>query len=312
LGVLSPTSEAAPHVGTPPEKVATFFKLYAWPFSNLLSLVERLGDFERFVPGKLLNFPDAEHSWLRHASAWIEAHPAAIVIFDVVFAVFVVTPTLVLAIAAWRGRVRWSAAYGALGLAAFVFCMLGATATARADQTTVAGRYLDHVALAGYVSIVACGLLVVSLPAWRKWAAIWGGVLAAGYGATMVAATAQMSRRRPEAYRQTLQRYFETRDPAVMRVDNAFKNFITGSDPTAFLAQLDAPDMQPIIPPTIAKPDQPLPWPGKVARRFGQIGAWIAIFAAGAAAWVVATERRRTSRLGSAAPLPAPIRLGGV
>src|SRR5204862_3792933 len=127
-------------------------------------IVERLPESERYIPAKLLRFPSAEQSWLMQLAEWMRRHPAAALAFNAACALLVVAPTVAVVLLLLRRRFTFAQVSGPLGLSGFAFLMIAATAVARANQITVAPRYLDHVALAGFASLVCCFFLAASYP----------------------------------------------------------------------------------------------------------------------------------------------------
>jgi hypothetical protein len=305
LGLASPTNDRPPHTGTPVEKAATLARIYAWPHSNLLSIVERLPESERYIPARLLRFPSAEQSWLLQLADWMHRHPAAVVAFNVVCAAFIVAPTVAVALLLLRRRFTITQVSGPLGLGVFAFLMIAATAVARANQVTVAPRYLDHVALAGFVSLVCCFILGVADSRHRRWLAAWGIIMGCGYAATMVVTLAQISRRPSQHSLEVLQRYFATtpHNHAAMTENGAFRGFIVSDDPTQFMSELDEPGMERVLPRSVIAPTSPLGPAAMVARQVAKAGPAI-VLAAIIAATFIARGSRRPKR-GPAGAIPA-------
>jgi hypothetical protein len=296
VGLMSPTRERPPHTGTPAEKAATLFRVYAWPYSNLLSIVERLPETERYIPGKVLRFPSAERSWLLRAADQLHQHPAAVVAFNFACALLVAAPLLVVAWEVYRRRVPWSIAIGPLALSGFAFLMIAATAVARANQVTVAPRYLDHVALAGFSSLVCCFILAARNPRRRRWVAAWGGIMGIAYAATMVITLAQMSRGTSQQSLEILQRYFATtpHNHAALLEGDAFRRFVVSDDPTQFMAELDEVGLDRVLPRSVTAPGAPLGRAAAIVTPLAKAGPVVVMAAVLAGIWVVRSSRRRS------------------
>lgn len=311
LGLASPTKEHPPHTGTPIEKAATLARIYAWPHSNLLSIVERLPESERYIPARLLRFPSAEQSWLLRLADGMHRHPAAVVAFNAMCAAFILAPTVAIAWLLLRRRLTLAQVSGPLGLAGFAFLMIAATAVARANQITVAPRYLDHVALAGFASLVCCFILRCVDPRHRRWLVAWAVVMGCGYAATMVVTLAQMSRRAPHQSLEVLQRYFATtpHNHAAMTENGAFRGFIVSDDPTQFMSELDEPGMERVLPRSITAPNSAPGPAAAIASRIAQAGPGIVLAAIVAGALIGCRSRSR-KQLGAAGAIPAPKSIG--
>ncbi len=297
VGLASPTSEAAPHVGTMADKAKMLLRLYAWPHSNLGSIIERLPETEHYVPGPLLRIPNAEHSYILRAAEVLHRHPGLVVLFHFACALVVAAPTLLLLIALARRRVSISVATGTLGLAGFAFLMIVATAIARANQVTIGPRFLDHVALAGFGSFAA-GLLLVgqNRSRWR-WFALWLAFMGSGYVATMAVTMIQLSRRAPAQALTVLQQYYHTQphDHAAMTAGEQFRRFIVSDDPTQFMSELDTPGLERVLPIEVVNPTAV---PGSVARfafSIGKAGGLIALIGFISMGWVAFRTRRRSA-----------------
>lgn len=297
LGLASPTNDRPPHTGTPVEKAATLARIYAWPHSNLLSIVERLPESERYIPARLLRFPSTEQSWLLQLANGMHRHPAAALTFNIACAALILAPTVGVALLLLRRRLTLAQVSGPLGLAGFAFLMIAATAVARANQITVAPRYLDHVALAGFASLVCCFILRALDPRHRRWLAAWGIIMGLGYAATMVVTLAQMSRRAPQRSLDILQRYYATtpHNHAAMTENGAFRGFIVSDDPTQFMSELDEPGMERVVPRAVTAPDAPPGRAAAIATQVAKTGPAI-VFAAILAAIFVARGAQRRER----------------
>jgi hypothetical protein len=295
IGLASPTNERPPHTGTIAEKAATLMRVSAWPHSNLLSIVERLPETERYVPAKLLRFPSAEGSWLLRAADQMHRHPGVVVAFNFACALLVFGPLIVVGWAVARRRVSLASAIGPLGLGGFAFLMIVATAIARTNQVTVAPRYLDHVALAGFSSLVCCFILLARIPRIRRWVTAWGGIMGVAYAATMVITIAQMSRGTAQQSLEILQRYYATtpHNHAAMLEGHAFRRFIMSDDPTQFMAELDEAGLDRVMPRSMTAPGAPLGRAAALASRVANAGPALALLSAIAAVIIVRSARRR-------------------
>jgi hypothetical protein len=302
-GISLHTGMAAPHVGTAGDKAATFVRLMAWPFSNLIGTVERLPEVARQVPAALLQFPTAENSWLWNLSQWLREQPRAALLLNGVIAALLVAPTLTALVVAWRKRERHLALSGMALVMAFAFLMVAATAQARAGQVVIATRFLDHVAIAGFCAVVSCFYLLAHRPQLRRWLCAWGVVLALGYVSAIFTTFGQLKRLYPAECLSLVQRYYATHDVAVLTKDNAFQRLVYETDVRAFLVLIDAPQMQPILPRSITAPNERPNLAAYGAVLFAQSGLWIAVSACGIGAWIVVLATRNQVRV---CPLPAP------
>jgi hypothetical protein len=195
-------------------------------------------------------------------------------------------------------------ALGPLGIGVFVALMLVATAIARTAAPTIAIRFLDHVMLAGFISIAAAFILVAQNRRWLPWVALWGLVLGFGYLATVGATLSQMvNRRQPQVGLEILQHYYATNDPAVMRENDAFKLFIVGDDPTEFIGQLQDPGLRAVLPRAITAPGTGRGLAASVASAVARWGLAIAFVAACGA--ILTILRCQPKRFVSAVMLPA-------
>lgn len=292
-GASLPEGDAASRAGTMGEKVGALAKLYAWPFSNLLSAIERLPEESHLIPGKILNFPSAENSWMLGIAGLIDRHPGLLVLVHLGIALFILTPMLVVVVLMGRKRLSLTLTKGVLNISVFAGLMIAATALARSAGATIAMRFLDHVMLAGFISIVAAVMLVVYDRRWRPWLAMWGAVLGLGYVATMGATLSQMVNRRvPAASLEVLQRYYVANDHAVMRENNNFALFIVSPDPTEFMGMLDDPALRPVLPRAVTAPGTGQGWAAELASTVAAWGGWIAGLAAMSALWFAWRARR--------------------
>ncbi|HVU34832.1 MAG TPA: hypothetical protein VHE61_15470 [Opitutaceae bacterium] len=296
IGLMSPTAVAKPHVGTPVDKAEMLVRLYGWPYSNLMSIIERLPETEKYVPARLLRLPSPDHSLLLAAARVMHAHPILPVAFDGVCGAILLAPTLLLLGAILRRRVPLRVGLGPLGLAGFAFLMLVATAMARADEVTIAPRFLDHVSLAGFASLAAAVAVASREPRWRRRLVAWSVVMGIGYAATMVITVAQMSRHAPAEALSILQRYYATtpHDHAVMAENRAFHRFIVSDDPTQFMSELDTPGLEKIMPLEVTSPGAPVGPAARLAFSFARYGWLVALLGAGwacAMAWRAGRER---------------------
>jgi hypothetical protein len=285
-GASLPTAEAMPREGALADKIATLFQLGAWPFSNLLSAVARLPESSNLIPGQLLNFPTAESSWMMALAGAFHRHPLLLVLAHVTIAVFVMAPLIGLTFLVVRRRVRLRVVLGPLALSGFVALMIGATAVARTNQPTIAIRFVDYIMLAGFISIVAGFVLGSRRPRWRRWLALWAVIMGLGYLATAGATMSQMvNRRKPQAGLEILQQYYAGNRAILTQRENLVL-FIVSEDPTAFMAQLDDPEVRAVMPRVVFDPDAT---PGPAARIANAVAYWglpMAGFAAAGAIWI--------------------------
>lgn len=313
IGASFPDDTAVARSGTLADKAAALFKLYAWPFSNLLSAVERLADGSNVIPPQLVNFPSAESSWVLWFAAKLERYPFIVVLINLATAVMMIAPMALLALHAARKWIPLRFALGPLNLSVFAGLMVTATAIARTDMSTIALRFVDHVSLAGFASIVAAFVFATHEPRWRPWLAAWGLVLGFGYIATMGVTLSQIeSRRNPHVMRDIVQRYYAgtveepgasgapSTNRAAMLENNAYNRFFMGGDLNIFLNILDDPELRLVLPKTITEPGSAPGRAAYVAKLIGQQGLLIALFAAGCGAFI-AYRVRRNSRLGAGA-----------
>lgn len=304
-GASLPEGEAAARTGTLGEKAAMLFKLYAWPFSNLFSAIERLPEEAYLIPRAVLDFPSAQNSWMLGLAGLIDRHPVVLVLFHVAMAAVIVAPMAAVAVLALRRRLPPGVTRGALNLSVFAGLMMAATALARSGGATIAMRFLDHVMLAGFISIVAGFMLL----AWNRrllpWLACWGLALALGYVATVGATMSQIvNRRKAEASLEVLQRYYVANDHAVMRENNAFKMFIVSDDPAEFMGMLDDPILRPVLPRAITAPGSGRGPAAVAASAVARGGGIIVFLAVGGACWIV-WRTRRPGRAAAVVALPA-------
>ena len=256
-GISLPTQEASPHPGTAMDKLGALARLYAWPHSNVISVVARLPEAAPMFPAALLDFPQTERSWLRQIAGVLRAQPGLVLALNGLMGLIVLAPVLAVAVALVRRRIPRGVAIGPLGVSVFVLLMFVATAIARAESSTIASRYLDYVVLAGFSSIVCALAWVEREPrAWR-WLLPWACVLGVGYAITMVISVAQMKRwGSGETRTAILQRYYSTQPThhAAMTEGDAFRLFIMSRDPTQFMAELDEPEMRRVLPRAVIAP----------------------------------------------------------
>lgn len=306
IGLSLRTSDRLTPSGDTVDKLITFTRLYAWPFSNLFSIVERLPESGRYIPDAVLNFPSPETNWLLAFAASVRAHPVAAVAVHITAAAFMLAPTLGVIGLVARRQLPVNIARGPLCLAGFACLLLVATATARTDQVTIGVRYLDLVLLAGATSLVACFVLTRTHRRLPRAVLLWLLLAGAGYTATSVVTFAQLNRRAPDASLALLQRYYEKNDHAVLRDHDAYRTFIVGSDPTNFLRMLDHPAMRPVLPLAVTQPTASRGNLAAVASHVAHLGLLFAFTASATAAWVIyRSQRPRTSATSPAVPAPA-------
>lgn len=311
LGLASPTKDAMPHAGTPTEKGLMLVRIYAWPFSNLGSIIERLPETEHYIPAPIRRLPNADHSYVMRAAAVLHRHPGLIVLFHLGCAAIVVAPTALLLLAVLRRRVALRQAAGTLGLAGFAFLMIAATAIARAvNQVTIAPRFLDHVALAGFASLASGLLLVAVTRRGARWLGVWATVMACGYIATIAVTTIQLSRRAPAVAQAVLQQYYHTQphDHSAMIEGEAFRRFIVSDDPTQFMSELDTPGLETVLPIEIVDPTAPVGPAARIAFAAARFAPFTALAGFCGIAWFAFRARRREvdslAAIDSAATIP--------
>lgn len=305
LGLAMHTGDAEPHVGTLGEKSVTLAKLYAWPFGNAVALVERLPESTRFFPGSLVAFPSRDDSWLLQFGTWVDAHPGAVVAAYLAFAVVLQAPLLLLLHALRRGRIPWTLACGPLTIALLAGLMLAATALARASQTTIAVRYLDHVALAGFCAIAAAAVVATRLKGSRPWLAGWALLLVIGYVGSAAITLTQMAPRYPDAALAVMQRYFATHDRAVLTTDDTYRGLIFDATPDGFIALLNERRLQPVLPRAVVAPLEPLTRVAALASQLGQWSPALVGLVAVLAAWLARQNTRNTPRVAGVLAAPA-------
>jgi hypothetical protein len=304
LGLTFPDATAAPRTGTLAEKAATLMRLYAWPFSNLLSAVERLPEVSGVIPRPVLNFPSAESSWMLTFADALHRHPALVVLVNSGAAVVLLAPIASVAWLAVRKRISLSAAAGPLNVAVFAGLMIAATAIARTDTTTIALRFIDHVSLAAFASIMGAFILARHVRRARPWLAMWGLVVGFGYLATAGATLSQIvHRRNPETKREIVQRYYAGSDRAkgvlvthheAMLENQAYNNFVMGGSVDGFLALLDDPIVLPVLPHSFTVPNSPPGRAAVVANAIGRFGLVLVVVAVGYGAFLTLQARRKT------------------
>ena len=303
FGASFPDQTAQPHSATLMAKVATLFRLCAWPFSNLLSAVERLPEVSGVIPRPLLNFPSAESSWMLWFAAKLDRYPIIVVAINFMMTVVMLAPIAVLAVKALRMRSAVSIARGPLNVCAFAGLIVVATAIARTDMDTIAIRFIDHVSIVGFASVAAAFILASQHPRARTWLAGWGLVVGCAYVAMAGATLSQIaSRRNPEVKRDLIQRYYAgtnfaagvgTTNHAVIADYEATHpiTFMMGGDVNEFMRMLDDPALWRVMPRAITAPGSPRGRAAAVAVAVSRFGMIIAGIAAAGAAWIAFRAR---------------------
>jgi len=296
IGLASPTKDAMPHAGTPMDKGLMLVRIYAWPFSNLGSIIERLPETAHYIPAPLRRFPNADHPYVIHAAEILHRHPGLVVMFHLVCAALVIAPTAWLLAAVLRRRVSVRTAAGTLGVAGFAFLMIAATAVARANQVTIAPRFLDHVALAGFASLAAGLLLVAHYRRGAVLLGLWAAVMGVGYVGTIAVTTIQLTRRAPAVAQSVLQQYYHTtpHDHSAMVDGDAFRRFIVSDDPTQFMSELDTPGLENVLPVEIVHPAAPVGWAARIAFALARFAPLLALVGLAGLVWTAL----RAPRLG--------------
>ncbi|HUR59819.1 MAG TPA: hypothetical protein VM029_19015 [Opitutaceae bacterium] len=315
FGASFPDQTAQPHGGTLVAKIATLLRLCAWPFSNLLSAIERLPELSGVVPRSLVNFPSAESSWMLWFAAKLDRYPVIVMAINFTMSVLMLAPLAVLAAKAARLRSAVAVARGPLNVCGFAGLIVVATAIARTDMNTIAIRFIDHVSLVGFASVAAAFILAAQHPRARSWLAGWGVIVGCAYFAMAGATMSQMvSRRNPEMKRDVIQRYYAgvnfatgvgTTNHAAFLEHEAARpiSFMMGGDETEFMRLLDNPDLWRVLPQAIKAPGSPRGRAAAVALVAGRFGLLIAGLAAMGAAWIAFRARPPTARV---APVIVP------
>jgi hypothetical protein len=297
VGVSLRGAHAAP-VGPLRDQAAALATLLGWPHSGLVSIVDRLPESARLIPAPLLNFPQADNSWLLRTAEWLHAHPAVVPSIDVVCALLLLAPTAVLAVLVALRRVRGVAAWGPLGLAGFAFLMQVATAIARSQEPgVVAVRYLDLVALSGLAAMASAFFLSVAGRRWRPLVVAWTLLTLPSCLAMMVGTAAQIKQRRPQLWLANVQEYFPSHDPAIFdRMIAANANWplpFISRDIAHLVQMLDDPALAAVLPRSVVAPAEPPRPAARLASIVAGNGIGIVVVAIGAGTWIAWRSRRR-------------------
>lgn len=283
FGASLRTDKAAPLL-PPAAQAETFGKLVAWPACTVHSYVFRLPETAALFPRKILEFPQPERSWLLQMARWLQANPWAITLMDALLGALMLAPIVLMAAQTWRRRLGWNQVVGPLCMANFALLLMAGTAIARADQATVGARYLDLVVLVGFSAMMACLILARQGRIGRRIAILWLAVFIPSYTVTLAGTFVKMNQRLPERWLANLQPYFPSRDHSML-ADNSSAHWpIMDKDPRPFMAMLDHPAMQPVLPLSLTAPDQMPPWPSRLANLLGRNGWLLALIAGGCAA----------------------------
>lgn len=256
FGVSLRDSTAAPLAGVG-DQVTAVFKLFGWPHSNLLLLIAQLPESSRLIPAVALRFPTENHSFLLTAAGIMHRHPWTLLLLLTIAAAVMVAPLLRLVIFTWRARTAPAGAWGALGVGGFAAISQLATAIARAEESSVATRFIDVVQLTGITSAAAAVALLAADPRCRRWMLWWVVLVVPGYAATMAASFIQLQRSKHEQWVHVVREYVQTRDRAVLPENVGRRLPILERDPSAFANLLDDPAMQPVMPRALAAPAEP-------------------------------------------------------
>lgn len=299
-------TEKAAALSPPAAQVHTFGKLVAWPACTLHSYVFRLPETAALFPRTVLEFPEPDRSWLLRLAGWVQARPLLIVLLDTLLGLVMLTPLVLLARLAWRGRVRWRQAAGPLCIANFALCLMAGTAIARADQASVGARYVDLVVLVGFSAMMACMIVAQHGRLGRRIAVLWLMVFIPGYVVTLGGTFVKMNQRMPERWLANLQPYFTSRDHSML-TDNSSAHWpIIEKDPRPFMKMLDHPAMQPVLPLSLMAPDQSPAWPARLAILTGRYGWLLTLIAAVGAFRIARNNGRKAADLVTLrAPQPA-------
>jgi hypothetical protein len=296
FGVSLRAEHAAP-LGTPGEQAKTLTTLMAWPHSSLISIINRLPETERLIPRPLLHFPSAETSWLNQVAALLHAQPGLVPFLNVVLALLLLAPTIVVAVLVARRQIRGTHLWGALGLAGFAFLMQIATAIARAQEVGVPIRYLDVIALSLF-SALACGFaLSADRPRFRRLFLLWTVVAIPACLATMVGTLSVLRKRQPDTWVANMRAYFPSHDHAIFRriiaEDPNWPLPFFSNNVDQLMSFFDDPGFEAIMPLSVIAPNQP-PHPiGRAARAVGRAGWLIVLVSIGTGAWIVFRPMRR-------------------
>ncbi len=271
FGLSLHTNEAAPHPGSVADKVTTVFQLYAWPFNDWFAGLVRMSGRTDVTALAWLNDPPPALHWLGRILDWLRHHPGVVRGLGFPFALALAAPGAALVLFVSRRRIPFAAVQGLLGLGTFALLMIVATALARANQTTVAVRFLDHVILAALVSLVSAWVVLHHAPKLRRWMAAWGVLFAVGYMSAVGSTVLQMNRKFPAQVLEVMQRYYVAHDHAVLLDRELYRSIIFEDDPQTFFDLLDDPALQPVLPRAVTAPGSP---PGPAAAIAGWFGRW--------------------------------------
>jgi hypothetical protein len=253
---VSLRGEQAAKVGSPVEQLVSLNAALAWPYSNMMAQLpaERT---VRLVPSAIRNFPNQERSVVMALSRFIGRNTWILIPLNAIFALIILSPVLCQGLETLRKRSWPIEASGGLGITCFALLMVLATAIARAGQTTIAVRYLDLVCLVGFSSIAAAFSLSGTRP--RRWLRLWSLFMAVGYLSVMTATMAKLGHRMPAYWLSHLQQYFPSHNHEILKDNQAgLWPILEYASVPDFMASLDDPAMEAILPHSLTKPDAPL------------------------------------------------------
>ena len=290
-------AEHAAPLGTPAEQAKTLTTLMAWPHSSLISIIDRLPATERLIPRPVLNFPSAETSWLNRVAALLDAHPGLVPFLNVVLALILLAPTIIVAVLVARRQIRGTQLWGALGLAGFALLMQIATAIARAQEVGVPIRYLDVIALSLFAALACSFALGAYRPRLRPLFVLWALMVTPACLATMAGTMGVLRKRQPDTWVANMRQYFPSHDHAIFRriiaEDPNWPLPFFSNNVDQLMSFFDDPGFEAIMPLSVIAPDQP-PHPiGRAARAVGRAGWLIVLVAMGTGAWIVLRPVRR-------------------
>jgi hypothetical protein len=304
VGISLRSGDAAPS-GSAAGRLATLASELGWPYSNLVAFATS--------PKLAAHLPAAAGQ----VATLLEKHESVRTVLNLAFAAVILLPLGALAHRLIRLRCWPPAAWGPLALGLFALLMAIATALARADNITVAARYLDLVVLIGFSSLASAFVLAGLDARWRRRGLIWALAMAPGFFVMMGGTLLKLQQRLPAYWLHNLQAYFPAHDHAVLSDNRDSRWPILESDSVpAFMAFLDDPRMAEVLPRSLTRPEAPLPTGSALAFRVRQFGAPVALAAGAGLLGLAWRSRRRRAISGDPAmansdPVPAGATSGG-
>ena len=295
IGVSLRADHAAP-LQPPAAQAKAVAAFLSWPHSNLVALVDRLPETARLFPGRVLNFPSQERSWLLGAADFLHAHPVAVTMVNALFALLMLAPAAALLLFVLKRRIRGPAVSIVLGLAGFAFLMQVATGIARANEVGIPVRYVDVVALSCFAAMAAAFALSGHRPKLRPLMMAWAAVVAPAVLVIMAGTLSTIRQKRSQTWLENVRQYFPSHDHAIFHAmiakDPEWSLPFISRDIANLMAMLDNPAYLTIAPRSVVAPDEP---PRAVARAASVIaghGLWIVLISVGAGVWIVFRLRR--------------------